>query len=258
MIYRKHGFPQESEVVLCTVEKIMFHSVFVKLDEYDSQGMIHISEISPGRIRNIRDFVKEGKKIVCKVLRVNEERNQIDLSLRRVSEIQKREKVNQIKQEQLAENIIEYSAKKLNMPVMDIYQNISSYVFQKYEFIFAYFEELSKDDSMIEKLPLEANVKSMILETVKQRIKSPKVKIDGELKINLFAPDGVEIIKTVLEAAQNAHEDTTIQYMGSGKYKIEIVAEEWKKAEKTFEKLEKDIVPKIEKKNGIVSFARIK
>ena len=85
MLLKKEGFPEEDELVMCTVTQVQFHSVFVTLDEYDKGGMIHISEVSPGRIRNIRDFVREGKKIVCKVLRVNEEKGHIDLSLRRVT-----------------------------------------------------------------------------------------------------------------------------------------------------------------------------
>jgi len=65
MLLKKEGFPERDEFVLCTVTNIQFHSVFVDLDEYVKPGMIHISEISPGRIRNIRDFVKEGKKVVA-------------------------------------------------------------------------------------------------------------------------------------------------------------------------------------------------
>jgi len=44
----------------------------VNLEEYESKsGMIHISEVSAGRIKNIREFVAEGKFIVCKVLSIN-------------------------------------------------------------------------------------------------------------------------------------------------------------------------------------------
>ena len=72
--------------MLCIVRKILPHSVFVDLMEYNNrEAMIHISEIAPGRIRNIRDFVKEGKQVVCKVLLLNRDRGTIDLSLRRVS-----------------------------------------------------------------------------------------------------------------------------------------------------------------------------
>ena len=72
MYYKKQGLPEENEVILCTVKKILPHSIFVDLDEYENkEGLIHISEISPGRVRNIRDFVKEGKKIGWKVLKLD-------------------------------------------------------------------------------------------------------------------------------------------------------------------------------------------
>ncbi len=106
MLLKREGFPEEDELVLCTVTNIFHHGVFVNVEEYGKGGMIHISEVSPGRIRNIRDFVREGKKVVCKVLRVNEEKGYIDLSLRRVNERQRKEKINEIKQEQKAEKII--------------------------------------------------------------------------------------------------------------------------------------------------------
>ncbi|TAL53018.1 MAG: S1 RNA-binding domain-containing protein, partial [Nanoarchaeota archaeon] len=93
MLLQKKGFPPESELVLCTVTNVQGHSVFVKIEDYGISGMIHISEVAPGRIRNIRDYVKEGKLIVCKVLRVNKERGHVDLSLRRVTESQKRAKI---------------------------------------------------------------------------------------------------------------------------------------------------------------------
>ena len=108
MLLKKEDFPEEDELVMCTVTKVQFHSVFVRLDEYDKSGMIHISEVSPGRIRNIRDFVKESKKIVCKVLGITKEKGHIDLSLRRVTETQKRNKVDEIKQQQKAEKILEF------------------------------------------------------------------------------------------------------------------------------------------------------
>src|SRR3989338_2586976 len=74
---------RENDVVLCAVTRIESTGVFAKIEEYDCEGAITLSEISPGRIRNIREFVSVGKKIVCKVLRKNNDR--IELSLRRVS-----------------------------------------------------------------------------------------------------------------------------------------------------------------------------
>src|SRR3989344_5557116 len=95
--------------------------------------MIHISEISPGRIRNIRDFVKEGKKVVCKVLNVNREKGYVDLSLRRVNQAQKISKNNSYKQEQKAEKVLQDLAKKLDTDLKTIYEKIGNKIIEKYE-----------------------------------------------------------------------------------------------------------------------------
>src|SRR3989339_2016977 len=139
MLLKKEGFPEEDELVMCTVTKVQFHSVFVILDEYDKAGLIHISEVSPGRIRNIRDFVVEGRKVVCKVLRVNEEKGHIDLSLRRVTETQRRKKVDEIKQEQKAEKILEFVAKDLNVDTKKLFDDLSPNIFKKYASLYEFF-----------------------------------------------------------------------------------------------------------------------
>ena len=133
MLLLKEGFPEEDELVLCTVINIHYHSVFVKLDEYGKTGLIHISEISPGRIRNIRDFVVEGKKIVCKVLKIDKKKGHIDLSLRRVNENQRKKKVNELKQEQKAEIIIEQVAKNNGLESKKLYYQLTEKIFEKYD-----------------------------------------------------------------------------------------------------------------------------
>jgi translation initiation factor 2 alpha subunit (eIF-2alpha) len=72
------------KIVLCTVKKIVGTTVFVSIDGYDKEGTIMTSEIAPGRIRNLRDYVVPNKKIVCKILRIDS-KGHIDLSLRRVT-----------------------------------------------------------------------------------------------------------------------------------------------------------------------------
>src|SRR3989338_3986262 len=124
MLLKRQGFPEEGEFVLATVTAVQHNSVFTTLDEYGKTGLIHISEVAPGRIRNIRDFVIEGKKVVCLVLRIDVEKGHIDLSLRRVNENQKREKLSQIKQEQKAEKIIEFVAKKLDIGLTTFYKQL--------------------------------------------------------------------------------------------------------------------------------------
>ena len=71
------------DIVLCTVDKIAGTTVFVNINGATEQGYISLSEIAPGRIRNIRDYVVPKKVIICKILKVSG--RTIELSLRRVT-----------------------------------------------------------------------------------------------------------------------------------------------------------------------------
>ena len=256
MMQIKKGLPEESDIVLCTVTKIYPHCVFTTLDEYGKQGMIHISEISPGRIRNIHDYVKIDKKIVCKVLRVDLEKGHIDLSLRRVSEGQRREKANLLKQDQKAEKIIDFVAKKLKLNTKELYDKIWAKTKDEYHTIHSFFEDFISDEKIIKDLELSPEVTKKLAETIHQRIKPPEIKIQGDLVLKSYAPDGVEIIKKALIAA-GKNSDVDIRYKGAGKYSLVIVGEDYKDAEKVMEEAYSKAIDIVKKNNGEGSFIRI-
>jgi len=80
---KKQEWPEAGELVIATVETVTDYGSYVKLDEFEKKGLLHVSEIASSWIRNIRDFVREGQKVGLKVLRVDSEKGHIDLSLRR-------------------------------------------------------------------------------------------------------------------------------------------------------------------------------
>jgi len=201
MLLKKTGFPEEEELVLCTVTGVNPHSVFCTLDEYENKkGMIHISEVAPGRIRNIREYVQEGKKVVCKILRVNKEKGHIDLSLRRVNEAQKRNKLDEIKQEQLAEKIIEHVARQKGESPLALFNKLAEKLLEKYNNLYVAFEDVA-DDKLDLSIIIGKKLASDIKELIKQRIKPPEIKITGELKISTYETEGIKLIKEALEIA---------------------------------------------------------
>jgi translation initiation factor 2 subunit 1 len=256
MLYRKEGFPEDNELVLCTVTNIQFHSVFVRLDEYDKSGMIHISEISPGRIRNIRDYVKEGKKIVCLVLRIHHDKGHIDLSLRRVNESQRRQKNNQIKQEMLAEKIVENIARKRKEDMEKLYSQITGEVFKKYPSLFTAFEDVALKGESLEKLGVEKKLAEELTEVIKLRIKPSEVRIGGDFILRSYKPDGVNIVNEALKKGEKINKDATLRYKGAGTYHLEIKAGEYKDAEKTLNKILKTVVSHMESHDSQAEFVR--
>lgn len=255
MLFKKQDFPEEGDLVLCTVTNVQFHSVFVDMDEYGKGGMIHISEVSPGRIRNIRDFVKEGKKVVCKVLRINREKGYIDLSLRRVNESEKRRKIDEIKREQNAEKIVEIAAGKIGMKTEELYNKFPEKL--RTGSLYEFFEESVKNESVLENIEIDRKHLKIIEEIVKQRIKPVAVEIGGKLKITTFAPDGIEVIKESLKKAMEAGKGRmSINYLGSGLYRFMVKAPDYKEAEKLMKNATESAISLVMKNDGTAEFIR--
>ncbi len=64
MAERKPEWPEIGDLVIATIETVTDYGAYAKLDEYNKRGLLHVSEISSSWIRNIRDFVREGQKMV--------------------------------------------------------------------------------------------------------------------------------------------------------------------------------------------------
>ena len=62
------------------VTKIMDFGAFVEL-EPGIEGLIHISELSPTRVRRVADIVKPGQEVEVRILKVEPEVKRIALSL---------------------------------------------------------------------------------------------------------------------------------------------------------------------------------
>jgi len=253
MFLKKLGYPPESEIVLCQVTNIQHSSVFAKLMEYDHSGMIHISEISPGRIRNIREYVKEGKVIVCKVLRVNLERGHIDLSLRRVAEGQRRKKADEIKQEQKAEQIIENLAQQLKKPVQEVYKEIAGPVLKEFDYVYQSFDEVVSNNLDLEKLGIPKDVAQKLTLQVKEKLKPKDVQKEGTISITTYAENGVETISNALAKAEKPNTD--IRYLGSGNYRIQVTEKDYKEADKQLKQLTDQVIADIQHGKGEAKFA---
>jgi translation initiation factor 2 subunit 1 len=234
------AFPDESEIVLCTVSRVHFHSVFVSLDEYGKrQGMLHISEVAPGRIRNIKDYVKDGKVIVCKVLKVDEKRGHIDVSLRRVSEAQRREKLDSLKQQQKAEKIIDFVAKEAKLKVEKLHADITKAT-SSFDTLYDAFNAVVAGELNIEDLALGVKATKLLDETIRQRITPPEVEIKAKISCECHESNGVEIIKDVLvKAGKVDTEHVTLHYLGAGAFALIIQGSEWEEVEANFGKIEK-------------------
>ena len=256
MLYKKHGMPEIDDLVLCKVTKIYPNSVFVNLLEYNDSGIIHISEVAPGRIRNLRDYVSVGRQIICKILRIDKERGHIDLSLRRVNSNQRREKLDEIKQEIKSESIVKNLAKRVNMPYKKLYEDLTKAIFKEYSHLHLCFKDVADGETDLISLNVSKKVADPLTEIILDKFKPKKITIEGEIKLQTYEEAGVTKIKDILTKIEKVSETITLFYLGAGRFKLVIEDFEYKPAEDNFSKVEK-ILESFTDKLSTASLARV-
>ena len=205
---------QEGELVLGTVTQIEGTSVFVKLPG-NKNGTIITSEIAPGRIRNIREYVMLNKKIVCKVLRISP--NNIDLSLRRVTSKEKSEVMEQYKQEQTAKSALKSLLK-------DKAQEVEEKILAEFETLSNFFTKAREDEKLIPKY-FNKEMTEQIRKIVQKRKK--EVEVRKIIKLKCMESNGISRIKEILYEDEETIE---IVYLSAGTFQIKVKDIDYKKA----------------------------
>ena len=244
-------WPQESELVVCTVENVKDFVAFVSLDEYGGrQGLIPISEIATGWIKYIRDHIREGQKIVCKVLNVDRTRGHIDLSLKDVNEHQRREKIREWKNESKAQKWLGFVAEQSGEPIRDI----EDVIYKKYGAFYPVFEDIVIDpETSLKKLGFSKKVSEILQRVAQESVKVPHVEVTGHLVLTSTRPDGIEVIRKALEkasASKSSGAEIELLYLGAPTYRIKVTAPDYKAAEKAIEKSANAAIAVLEKSGG--------
>jgi translation initiation factor 2 subunit 1 len=256
------GWPNQGELVVCTVTKVVDFGAFVSLDEYEEkEGLIHISEVASGWVKYIRDHVREGQKIVCKVLDVNPKRGHIDLSFKDVNEHQRRETIQLWKNDQKAQKWIVFAAELVKMQPKEI-EDLEDLIREEYGNLYAVFEEAVAGEGVpgMVKVGIPQNVAEAISKIASENVKVPSVDIAGYVDLLCPAPNGVEILKKALKAAQAVDGgdgvSVDISYVGAPRYRLRVVAPDYKKAEQVLKKVATIAIDFVKKHEGEGEFHR--
>lgn len=194
---------KEGDLVLCTVKDVVKTTVFVETED-KTKGSINFSEVAPGRIRNIRDYVVPNKIIVCKILDYSS--GHLFLSIRRVKGKEKEELLSQYKKVKSIESFIK---KVLTEKGEEIIEKI-----RENEKVIEFFEEAKQTAEILEKYFSKEEI-----EKIKPIFKEKVVKevdIKKEFSLSCKESDGILRIKKILSPYEG------INYLGSSNFMIKL------------------------------------
>ncbi|MHA1647982.1 MAG: S1 RNA-binding domain-containing protein [Promethearchaeota archaeon] len=269
MLNRK-SFPAIGELVICLVKNVQRGYVQVSLEDYAglrtesrAQGMVHISELSNRWVKNINNIIQVGQRVVLQVLRVNENRGYVDLSLRRVNQVQRTTTMNAWRYATKLEGMLKFFSEKHNMTLEELYKKAMWSLIDKYGDIRSAFEVIKEDGIEVikdlEGFQLEDSVLEDLHTLIKENITISKINITVEFDIRSQAGNGIELIKEAFAAAKKVRKpkgaDVKFSYIGSPIYRAEIEAEDYPTAEKYLQKVH-DKMEVIIGNNGTIELDR--
>jgi translation initiation factor 2 subunit 1 len=251
-------FPEEGDLVVGTVTSIRNFGAFVTLDEYNNrEAFIHLSEVATGWVKYIRDHIREGQKIVARVLRVDPTKAQIDLSLKRINDHQRREKIQSWKNEQRALRLLQQVALQLKIEVDATNELFATALVERYGSLFESFEVAAADPKRFQKENGKAAWVGALLKVAQENIVPPHVTILGTLEIRDLSPNGVENVRAALLAAEAVDpEAISIQYVGAPRYRVRVAGTQYKQAEEVLKHATETALVKIKESGGEGTFVR--
>ncbi|MFB6119032.1 translation initiation factor IF-2 subunit alpha [Halosegnis sp.] len=255
------GWPESGELVVGEVDEIEDFGVFVDLLEYeDKRGLVHVSEVASGWIKNVRDHVDTDDVVVCKVLDVDQSAQQIDLSIKDVNDHQRSDKIQEWKNEQKADKWMELA---FGEDVSDEqFSSVANALVGEYGSLYAGFEQAAiHGPEALEALDLTDDEREALVDTARENVSVPYVTVTGYVDLESPNGDGVEDVRAALEAAEGNGEvpdevDLEVTYVGSPEYRIRVQAPNYKTAESQLEESAARASEAIEAAGGTADFHR--
>lgn len=77
---------QVGQLIDVTITKLTKYGAFASLnDDYQLEGLIHISELAEGHIKHPGDVIQKDQVITVRIIRINADQRQLGLSIKKVT-----------------------------------------------------------------------------------------------------------------------------------------------------------------------------
>lgn len=228
---RRRGLPNIQELVVVRISEVSQFAAWCDLLEYDAKGIIPISEAAGKWIFDVGEVVKEGEVKVAKVIKVEEDKKLVHLSLKRVSKLDEKEKMNEFRKEERGEKLLEMAAKSLGKSLDEAYNEVGYLLQEKFGSLYDGIINIKKNYAKLEKLKVPKEWIDAITEIVERSVKEKEIELKFELEVKSLEPNGIDIVKSILKEVKEKT-GGNVKYLSAPIYRLELKTSDPKKDEK--------------------------
>lgn len=261
----RKSLPDVGELVVGTVEEVYDYGAYLGLDEYGGlRAFLPWSEVATRAVRRIDMVVKQGQKVVVKVIRVYKKRGQVDVSLKRVMEGERRRKMTYYKRYVKAATLVELLAERLGKTRDQAYEEVVWRLDDAYGDPLTGLEQaVVRGREALEEAGVPGEWIEPLLDLARSHVRVKQVKISGVFTARSSSPDGVKRIREVLLAAKKAADGgegvkARLYCIGTPRYRIDVYGHDYKVMERVLSRAVEEASKKARELGVELSFERIK
>lgn len=204
----RNSYPAKGDIVVVEVKKIQgIVAATCQMLEYNNlEAMLLLSELQRRRIRSVKKVIKEGRQEIVRVIKVNKDKQFVDLSKKRVDpeDIPPcEEKWNKSKaSHSIMRQVAVLSKGKSDYSMKQLYKLFGWEVAKDYGHLYDGFKSAFHNwDAFLEKYPdIPEDVRDDLKKNIDKRLKPQMVTVRAKVEITCFTVEGVEAIKRGLRA----------------------------------------------------------
>lgn len=245
--------PLPNELVIVQVTKIARFGAYCKLLEYnDTIAFLPLREVSSGWIKNIHEFLHQSQKLVCKIIYIDKAKGTIDISLKKVTPKDSKEKISAYNLERRLNALFLQAIKASKETEQQALINVAKSEFETFTNLV--FNATNNSDKFKEsKLPKK--LKTTLLKIIEISRKKREYRVSYIISLtDLNTMHGTTEINSVLIEAEK--KGVKISYISAPKYKMDAEGENYDDAEKKIKEAVEVI--KTKAKNSIFSIEKEK
>jgi len=254
----RKDYPEEKELVIGVVDEVFKEIAYILLPEYDNKkAFLHISEASEKWLRDIRDELKEGQLVVCKVIRVDKAKGFIDVSLRHIPPRMKKKKLFEFKRKRKIHSIAKSLAQRLGLSLREIYEQVVWPLEDKYGDAYYAFETAAiYGDNVLKEVIKDKKLVSELYNEIKKKFVVKEVYLKAKLQVFCVEPDGIERIKKTFLNVLKKYKNKKLEakYVSAPDYLIKYYGIDYKEIDKELTELCEHLIKEGKKNNVIISY----
>ncbi|MEZ0393605.1 MAG: translation initiation factor IF-2 subunit alpha [Desulfurococcaceae archaeon] len=236
----RRELPEVGEYVIVSVQQVFEYGAYVSLEEYGGKrAFLPWSEVSTKWVKDIREVVREGQRAVARVIRVDRRKGEVDVSLKRVPDNERRRKMMWWKRYLKGCKVVEEVAQKLGKSPEQAYSEVIWKLEDAYgEPLTALEESVLRGPAALKEAGVPDEWIGPLIEEAKRHVSVRMVKLRIFVMARTLEKGGVLKIKELLNLEG---EGVRVYVASAPRYVVEVEAPDYQTAEANMKKIEEEL-----------------